>query len=746
MSRWSEQVDDPWLEDGDTSFIGYNEKIHRSVLPAGFVAKSINKRFTDQTASPRPGTTMPSGNRFWVHNAAIPKFLGSGLYNNPNAQERLVLAFNLNTIQGVVWTYDFTNDNQYGVALPAGANWNSNGFVWFAQGFDKLIALDIGRSHGNIGSPSWTNGLSWDGIESQQTQHQFQWFQWNSNTEIAVIPPSLYAWPVSNRIAYLSGFGVTFDGTHWTDTENMPLDHIIISDVLGSDNLGALDVSYQSYDYVLADFRINAGEADAIRGVAAYAYDTLVVFKSKSIHLLEGFSIDPTLADQQLITSYLGVSGVRAMVQVGTEIYFMADELGVFGLQEVIEKRLTVPPIALSDPILPIINRINWAFGQGIVAATLDHYLYFAVPLDGATVNNAVLVFNTQSGNWETIDMWAAIPHFAIDNLIGIHINSERRLVAIQNNPPLIYLMYDGMQDQTAFDLINPRFADIPDMIETRGYGLSGDSGPVGFRQFHRGGIVVDTIDPNIKITAITEGVNEEKVVRQSITKNRLKFYPHAHPDFDPIHGDPGEQKRKDYSVATQQDGVPVPNFAAQDFEHISGTDVTDGTIPVAPTTPSPEWPPVGRMPFDPGTFRLVPPRLIPPHGENLTFPFTISITEDDPDAIVIYTLDGSTPTWTNGTHGANHLFLTLQQATTVKAIGAVDSTHLSGVTTGVYSGPVSLDNVTPTTAQSSRERFAIRAVDRWLSLRIENSQGSCRILATSVESTESKRAGRTAA
>lgn len=627
MSRWNDQLDDPWTEDGDAFFIGYDEKNNPSVLPNGYVSRSINKRFFDQTASPRKGTTMPPVNAHLRSNVHLPKIYGSFVYNNPNGSEQLVLAGVLQVPGYIrVYTYDFNTDAFSEVTMPAGVY--PLGEVWFAQGFDKLLMLDAHMSR-MTGHQHETNGLQWTGNSNQP----FQWFTWGGDPELDVIVPSIRAWPVSGRIAYLPT-KVRTDPPPYLAIHRM--DHLILSDIL----------DYQNYDFVLADFRINAGESDSIMTVVPYAFDTMVIFMARSIHILSNFSLDPLLASQERITSYLGTCSPRSAIEVGAEVYFMAEKLGVFRLSEVLEKRMKNPPLAVSDPIQPVIDRINWQYRDIIIAAADDHYLYFAVPLDGSTVNNAVLVFNLTSGNWETVDSWSAIPGFHIDNLLSVHIDDVKRLIAVQNFPPLIYLLYEGTMDQTLFDVINPRFAAVSDLLETRAYGilqatnLRGQSSPVSFNAFHRGAIVMETINPNVKITGITEGENEEKVLRPSITKDPAKFYIHGHPDFV-IGGNFFEEKRQDYTTP----GVPPPPFPmfdAQDFSQVLEGALSDG--------------------------------LIPP------------------------------------------------------LIQSSDTTQI------------------PPVPQTSRERFPIRMTDRWLSLRIENTQGTCKLLATSVESTESKRNARTAA
>jgi hypothetical protein len=89
--------------------------------------------------------------------------------------------------------------------------------------------------------------------------------------------------------------------------------------------------------------------------------------------------------------------------------------------------------------------------------------------------------------------------------------------------------------------------------------------------------------NPLVTVTAISDGVNEQKNLTPTpLTKDRTKFYPHGHDDFDPVTGDPTEEKRQDYSAAGLLD-----NAVGEDFELIPIGPVSE--IPPSPLpTPGP--------------------------------------------------------------------------------------------------------------------------------------------------------------
>jgi hypothetical protein len=83
-----------------------------------------------------------------------------------------------------------------------------------------------------------------------------------------------------------------------------------------------------------------------------------------------------------------------------------------------------------------------------------------------------------------------------------------------------------------------------------------------------------------------------------------------------------------------------------------------------------------------------LPPLFSPPGGYNITFPINVAIDQQarGNQGIIIYTTDGTDPTWTNGTHDTTHQVLTLNSTTTLKAICARSSSDVSSITIAVYS------------------------------------------------------------
>ncbi len=541
MGRWaiSGQKDRAWVQDGDPAFRGIDMIHDRSTLAPGYLAKAENKRLREGTAATRPGTGLPND----FNPVFANKILGSGIYSNPNGEEVMLVA-ELNVTY--VWALQFNKD-PVKINLVAGQNTGTNplGLVQFVQAFDKVLMLRFPIA----GQPP----LVWDGINA------------NTFNAITLIPPgatliptTLFGVPHKNRL-------VLYDP--YTPAASLR-DHVYLTDVN----------NYSSYDTVYGDVRINAGESDMIVSVLPFFKDSLIVFKKGSIHMLENFTEPLATAtgsgDQRMLTNQLGGVSVRLPIMVGTDIMFASEPGGFYRISEVIQEQIGTQPVPISRRIQPVIDQIDWGrMGWWGCSALLGDYAYFGITRKGFGTNglipacDAVLVYNTVTNEWESAPDWRDDPSFLINALHVTLYNGAQRLFALDYTNSRIYLMDEGIEDEVNGDIIP-----IYDIMESRGY-VCND--PAGFKRFERVSIGLRTYDPNAVVTAISDGVNEEKQLAV-VTKDRTKFYVHGHKDFDVNAGDDAtEQKREDYSPVGDFD-----NFAVEDFENLP-----EGPIDFLPPT-----------------------------------------------------------------------------------------------------------------------------------------------------------------
>jgi len=172
-----------------------------------------------------------------------------------------------------------------------------------------------------------------------------------------------------------------------------------------SDELIASDILDQNtYDQIQNQFKIASGSSDFIVGLQPFAEDALVVFARNSIHLIRGVGADLDNASVEEVTREVGAVARKSIVQIGNQILFLSDN-GVYSVNFEDRYNLRGASVPMSEPINPIMGRINKNYAAGAIGVYHDNRYYLAVPLDASTVNNAVVVFNLLNNGWESLDL-----------------------------------------------------------------------------------------------------------------------------------------------------------------------------------------------------------------------------------------------------------------------------------------------------------------------------------------------------
>lgn len=542
MGRWglagiAGKKDTAWVQDGDPFFKGIDMIHDPSVLPPGYLAKAENKRLREGPAATRPGTALPGD----FNPVFTNTFIGSGIFNNPNGSQVMLVA-ELN--QTYVWALEFNKD-PVKINLHAGQNTGTTpgGLVQFVQAFEKVLLLRF-----PVGVP-----LVWDGVAGNT---------FDAVTLIApgstIIPTTFFGVPHKNRIVLYNPY--------WPLTR----DQLFITDIN----------NYSSYDNIYGAIRINSGESDMITSVQPYFEDALIVYKKQSIHILENFSqplaIGIGSGDQRMLTNQFGGVAVHLPVLSGRDAIFASEPGGFYRISEVIQNQIATQPVPISRLIQPVIDQIDWLRMRWWgCSAILGDYAYFGITRKGIGTTglfpacDAILVYNTVSGEWESAPDWREDPSFLVNALHITTYDGAPRLFALDYVNMTVNLMDEGIEDEVNGDSIP-----IHDFMRSRGY-TAGDPG--SFKRFQRTAIGLRTFDPVATVRAISDGVNEVKELAV-VTKDRTKFYVHGHKDFDPATDDPNEPKREDYSI-----GGDFELFAGEDFENLP-----EGPIDFLPPTGAP--------------------------------------------------------------------------------------------------------------------------------------------------------------
>lgn len=215
-------------------------------------------------------------------------------------------------------------------------------------------------------------------------------------------------------------FNYTVDDAVDSFTSKAALDEVIASDILDTD----------TYDQIYAQYRFNAGTADFVVGLHSFAEDTLLVFNRNSIHTVQN-STDLSNASVRLLTNEVGCLARKSIVQVGNRVLFLSDN-GVYSTEFIDEYNLRGTGTPLSASINSTIQRINKNYADKAVAVYFDNRYYIAVPLDGSTDNNAILVYNFLNQQWESIDQ-VDDANFHSTNLIVVGGGDDRGVYSVND-------------------------------------------------------------------------------------------------------------------------------------------------------------------------------------------------------------------------------------------------------------------------------------------------------------------------
>lgn len=147
------------------------------------------------------------------------------------------------------------------------------------------------------------------------------------------------------------------------------------------------------------------------RGTEARLY----IFKKRSIYALDVVwaggaaipstenSLDTTNSRLVLISEDVGCVAPKTVVYSSgsgkSDIFFLAAD-GVRSLQRVEQDVAGGAGEAISEPINDVIDRINWTYAYRAHAAVFDHKMFLAIPVDGSTTVNLMVVFDLIKKVW----------------------------------------------------------------------------------------------------------------------------------------------------------------------------------------------------------------------------------------------------------------------------------------------------------------------------------------------------------
>lgn len=206
-----------------------------------------------------------------------------------------------------------------------------------------------------------------------------------------------------------------FQFTSGTTPEDRKIrDEIVASDILDPD----------TFDVIGNQFRPSAGQSDYTVSLKPFTQDSLVIFNRKSIHLMVGVSGSLADVKTNVVTTEIGCSARKSVVQVANQIFFLSDQ-GIYSVEFFDEFNLRGTGTPISETIQPFIDRINQDYVHLSVGVYFDNRIWMAVPLDSSpglgngTKLNTILVYNILNKGFESIDSVNSTDFAIRDLLVG---------------------------------------------------------------------------------------------------------------------------------------------------------------------------------------------------------------------------------------------------------------------------------------------------------------------------------------
>jgi hypothetical protein len=321
-------------------------------------------------------------------------------------------------------------------------------------------------------------------------------------------------------------------------------------------------LNYTRYSPVMSNFRINQGSEDELVSLVRINNSTIACFKTNSIYIVS--NIYGNMADITLdeVTREYGAVGKNSIVQVGDDVVFLSSKKGVTSLGVAQHGKVSAVDVPMSEPIQPLIDRINWNAASGAAAAYHNNRLYMAVPLDGSSDNNVILIFDYLAGGWAGYDTltYSSGRAIKVKQFLETTHQGKRRLFFLDTDG--FINLYDDALTECGFvdelpkstdsahaDFGNIEIEQISDEIVTRGY----TAGDISSKKWQSAEVQLATNDPSFTVNAQFDGPEEdnlELVGNQTFSRTQYDR-PFDKADYvESMAGDDFMTKfRQDYSV-----------------------------------------------------------------------------------------------------------------------------------------------------------------------------------------------------
>lgn len=315
----------------------------------------------------------------------------------------------------------------------------------------------------------------------------------------------------------------------------------------------ALDHAHTFFNQL---FRINFGSNSEIVDLLVFDENRVLIMKTLDVHMMTGFIVtdaNGTLTNsasvQPVIQNY-GVPNRGASVVVGSNVFFYASRRGIVSMAQTEQSKVRGVDLPLSEPIQPLIDRIDARNESKIRLAYWDNKLWVACPIDGGNngENNSLLVYDMLNSAWVSHDDGTAIKP---KEFFVAEYNNSQRLFYIGTDGfiNLVEEQYEGDDVADLSKLDGVTTEQISSYLLTRGYGQPS----VDHKNYRTATVNIKTWNPKFTVKARPDGVEEGQTLCTDRTKSRLNYYrPFDAAPFTPTNAnlDHATPYREDYSVA----------------------------------------------------------------------------------------------------------------------------------------------------------------------------------------------------
>lgn len=297
-----------------------------------------------------------------------------------------------------------------------GAQNLNNNYVITTTGLNTYTFSFFNNTGGNLSNQ---NNIA---CTSQQGFPPLYWD--GSSANVTVMPQTVPAHLGAGNCSMPPGdFGLVFQNRMVVAYKR---NRLAVSDIL----------DYGTFDLALNNFYVNTGNNDSIVGVLPWIENQFLVFMQKSIYICfietSNFTVGSAPGVNStitLVTSEIGCLSRRTIVTAGQFVFFLSNK-GVHMLTPQLDLKLIGNTDPLSNSIDDYFQRINYGYVRFAFATYFNNRFWIALPLDDATTNTTLLVYNTLNSAWESVDTF---PNgMCVDEMIVAQYNLSKRLYLIK--------------------------------------------------------------------------------------------------------------------------------------------------------------------------------------------------------------------------------------------------------------------------------------------------------------------------